>query len=49
MKKSKKASELKVVVMNPPTNEQMKLIIKKISKNISNLYSQKLDFIEEFK
>lgn len=37
----KDKKELKVVLINPPTKEEAELIIDKISKDISNAYSQK--------
>lgn len=36
-----KKEPLKVVLINPPTKKEAELIIDKISKSISNLYSQK--------
>lgn len=41
---------LKVVLVNPPTKEEAELIIDKISKDISNLYSKKqikTDLVEQ--
>lgn len=40
---------LKVVVTNPPSKEEAKELIKNISRIISNLYSQKINELEEIK
>lgn len=54
MKKNKKSSNLlskslKVVIVNPPTKEEAKQMIQKISMNINNLYLQELNQLEEIK
>lgn len=37
-KKTSKRKKLKVVVVNPPTEEQMKATIKRIEESINSLY-----------
>ena len=54
MKENKRSSDsvnnsLKVVITNPPTKEKAKELIKKVSRIISNLYSQKINELEETK
>ncbi len=54
MKENKRNSDsvnnsLKVVITNPPTKEKAKELIKKVSRIISNLYSQKINELEETK
>lgn len=54
MKENKRNSNsvnksLKVIITNPPTKEEAKELIKKVSRIISNLYSQKTNELEEIK
>lgn len=48
MKENKKSSNsLKVVIVNPPTQEQANQMINNLSKKISELYSKKTNELEE--
>mgnify|MGYP007084607044 CR=1 FL=1 len=54
MKENKRNSNsvnksLKVIITNPPSKEEAKELIKKVSRIISNLYSQKTNELEEIK
>lgn len=54
MKENKRNSDsvnnsLKVIIVNPLTKEEAKRLIKKVSRIISNLYSQKINELEETK
>ena len=54
MKENKRNSDsvnnsLKVIIVNPLIKEEAKRLIKKVSRIISNLYSQKINELEETK
>ena len=50
MKENKKSSNsLKVVIVNPPTKEKADAIINNLSKKISEIYSKKVNELEENK
>ena len=40
---------LRVVIINPPTKNEAEKLIKKISRSICSLYSQRLNELEEIK